>query len=400
MEQLIVRLNSDDGAPISWLVWSSSESEVIASGVLPDATHLATLKERAGQRPTIALVPGSDVLLKWVTLPPKAGRKVISAIPFMLEDELSEDIAELFFATGPRQGDKQAVAIVRHDKIQLWQSQLAQAGLYCEQLLPDVLAVPYHEGCLSLLALNEHVLVREDEWKGFQGEVDWVIPALAHASKQSEAKVVINNYSDLSLHAVPNTEVVAQTLELPMAVLARQALSASFNLFQGDYKARKKSSNTLWAQWRLAAVLAALAVVLTLVDKTLTLNSLKDKNTALRAQINAQVEAGFPNMGAYRDLKRKVTSELAKLEQNGGGAGMLVMMSQLQPAFAQSKVKPQVLRFDSGRGELRLQALATNFEALEQFKTRAEQAGFVVEQGAINNRAEGVVGSLSIRSGA
>ncbi|MFC3094094.1 type II secretion system protein GspL [Alteromonas sediminis] len=400
MEQLIVRLNSDDKTPVSWLVWSSSESDVIASGVLPDASHLNTLKERAGQRAIIALVPGSDVLLKWVTLPPKANRKVINAIPFMLEDELSEDIADLFFATGPRHGDRQAVAIVKHDKVRLWQAQLDAAGLYCEQLLPDVLAVPHHQDGMSLLTLSDQVLVREDEWKGFQGEADWVVPALAHATKQSETKVVINNYSDLSLHDVPNTEVVSQTLELPMAVLAKHALSASFNLFQNEYKVRKKSSSTLWTQWRLAAGLAALALVLTLVDKTLTLYSLEERNSVLKAQIDTQVNAGFPNMGAYRDLRRKVSSELAKLEQSGGGSSMLVMMSQLQPAFALSKVKPQLLRFDQGRGELRIQALASNFEALEQFKNQAEQSGFIVEQGAINNRPEGVVGSLSIRSGA
>ena len=126
MEQLIVRLGSDAQAPVSWLVWSTTESEVIASGVLPDADALDSLSERAGQRPIIALVPSSDVVLKWVTLPPRAGRKIIAAIPFMLEDELSEDIAELFFAMGPKRRDAQAVAVVRHDKMQTWRQQRGQ----------------------------------------------------------------------------------------------------------------------------------------------------------------------------------------------------------------------------------------------------------------------------------
>lgn len=397
MEQLIVRLGSDDTSPVFWLVWSTSESEVIASGVLPDASQLSSLAERAGQRAIIALVPTSDVLLKWVTLPVRANRKVLNAIPFMLEEEVSEDIGELFFATGPKQGNEQAVAIVRHTQMQTWQQQLKSAGLFCDRVLPDVLAVPAHSEGMSLLCLNDQVLVREDEWKGFQGEADWIVPALAHATKQSETQVNIFNYSDLSLHAVPNAKVEAQTLELPMAVLAQQALASSFNLFQGDYKAKKQARGT-WKKWGVAAVLAMLALITTLVDKGLALHTLKTQNASVTQQIDDAVKAGFPNMGAYRDLRRKINSELAKLEQGGGGTSFLIMLSQLEPAFSQSKIKPQTLRYDGGRSEIRMQALANNFEALEQFKRAAEQSGFAVEQGAINNRPEGVMGSLAIRS--
>ncbi len=40
MEQLLVRLGSFADDPVHWLVWSSSENEIIASGVLPDADAL------------------------------------------------------------------------------------------------------------------------------------------------------------------------------------------------------------------------------------------------------------------------------------------------------------------------------------------------------------------------
>lgn len=65
MEQLLVRLGSRHEDPVQWLVWSGGEQEIIASGELPDASQLTTLKERAGQRAVIALAPASDVLLRW-----------------------------------------------------------------------------------------------------------------------------------------------------------------------------------------------------------------------------------------------------------------------------------------------------------------------------------------------
>jgi len=397
MEQLLVRLGATDTDPISWLVWSTQEEEIIASGELPNAQALSTLAERVGQRPVIALAPSSDILLKWVTLPPRAGRKVLSALPFMLEDELATDISEQFFAIGPKNGDQQAVAVVSHDKMTMWKQWLSNAGLFCDTLIPDVLAVPVTENGWSILTLGEQLLVRQDSFKGMQGEQTWLLPMLSHFASQQEAAVTITNYAGLPLDGMPNTTISEAPLELPMHVLAKEALASKFNLYQGEYKVKRKRSSG-WSQWRTAAVLAVIVLATSLIDKTVTLYQLESQNAALKADINAAVKAGFPNLGMVRNVKLKLQSELAKLEQGGGDASMLIMLDQLTPAFAATQITPQTLRFDSTRTEIRIQALGKNFEALEQFKKLAESAGFVVEQGAFNNRDNGVVGTVSIRS--
>lgn len=396
MEQLIVRLGSDSQSPVFWIVWSESEQEIIASGELPNAEALDTLSERAGSRPVTALAPSSDILLKWVTLPPKAGRKVLAAIPYMLEDELSTDVSEQFFALGPRVANQQAVAIVNRAQMDSWQSMLKDAGLNCTKLIPDVLALPAQESGWSLLAVGSQWLIRQDQWSGLQGEQDWLMPAMAHYAKQQEDPLSVYDYSGLDITVPANIDWLPQTLEMPMHVLVKGTQRASFNLFQGDFKVKQQTSNA-WRQWRLAAILAAVALTLSLVDKGITLSTLNAKQAELAASIDDEVKRGFPNIGAYRDVKRKVTSELAKLEQGGGGITMLAMMNQLSSAFAQTNVKPQSIRFDGERGELRMQAVATNFEALERFRNQAEQAGFTVEQGAINNRDNQVIGSIAIR---
>ena len=397
MEQLLVRLGANHTDPISWLVYSRTEDEIIASGELPNAEALSSLTERAGQRSVIALAPSSEILLKWVELPPKAGRKIISAIPFMLEDELATDISQQFFAIGPKRGDEQAVAVVSHEKMELWQSWLSEAGLFCDTIIPDVLAVPVTENGWSILTLGEQLLVRQDEFKGVQGEQTWLLPTLVHFTAQQEEPVTITNYAGIDLSSLPNIEEAQAPLELPMQVLAKEAMQCSFNLCQGDYKVKRKRSGAL-SQWRVAAVLAVLALCTSLIDKGFSLYQLKAQNQALSSEINTAVKAGFPNIGTYRNVRLKLQSELAKLEQGGGSASMLIMLDQLAPAFSATDVKPQTLRFDATRTEIRIQAQGKNFEALEQFKRTAESAGFVVEQGAINNRDNGVVGTVSVRS--
>ncbi|MBT1065841.1 type II secretion system protein GspL [Bowmanella sp. Y26] len=396
-EQLIVRLGATPQEPVQWLVWSNAEQDIIASGEFSDAEQLTSLKDRAGSRPVTVLVPASDVLLHWVTMPAKASRKALTAIPYMLEDELCSDIDSQFFAMGPRQGNQQAVAVVNRDSLQQWLSTLQQAGLSCHKLLPDVLALPVQENGWSLLQIGEQLLIRQDQWKGLQGETSWMLDALLHHAKQLSEPLSIANYSSLTLPDSPNLLQQAEPLEMPMKVLAQGALASQMNLLQGEFKPKRQQQGQ-WQKWRLAAILAGIALSTSLIDKGIQASQLASQREQLDAQIEAEFKRAFPEVKRIVNVRSQMNQKLNELQQGGGGASMLVMLSQLSPAFAQSKVLPQTLKFDGKRAELRMQAMADNFEALEQFRRLAEGQGFTVEQGAINNTDSKVVGSLSVRS--
>jgi general secretion pathway protein L len=397
MEQLVIRLGSTAQDPVYWIVWSEQAAEIIASGELPDASQLSSLQQRAGERAITALVPTSDILLKWVNLPAKAGRKVLAAIPYMLEEELSQDISSQFFAMGKKVNERQAVAVVNKAQMGNWLSQLQQAGLFCTKLVPDCLALPQIDNAWSLLELGNQLLLRQDQWSGVQGEHQWVLPATEHYAKQQSEPVVIANFSDISLPNMANVEVQQQSLELPMKLLAQGALASNFNLLQGQYKAKQQSAGRL-RQWRLAASLAVIALLVSLLDRGIELQQLGQQKAQLSSQIESEFKRAFPGTNRIVNVRSQMRQKMEALEQGGGGVSMLGMLAQLTEAFDTARVKPQTLKFDSKRSELRLQAVANNFEALEQFKRLAEQQGFTVQQGAINNKDNQVIGSLSIRS--
>ncbi|GAC16332.1 type II secretion system protein GspL [Aliiglaciecola lipolytica] len=397
MENLVIRLGSTTNDPVNWLVWSAQEQEIIASGVLDNAQQLSSLSERAGKRPITALVPGCDFLLKWVTMPAKASRKALTAIPYMLEEDLSTDISEQFFALGDRNGNAQAVAVVGRSKMQDWLHAIKSAGLFCDKMLPDVLALPYLEDAWSMVTLGQNAIIRQDQWQGLQGDSSWLLQAMEHFAKQQTTPLKVANYSDLDISNLANVEPIEQELELPMQLLATGALKSGFNLLQGEFKAKQQSKSE-WRKWRVAAVLAIVALLVTVVDKSIQVNQLKQQSSDLKAQMHEEFKKAFPNQQKPTRIRRAMERELAKLANGGGQTSMLAMMSQLTDAFRSSDVKPQTIRFDSARSEIRLQAVAANFEALEQFKRIAQEKGFEVEQGAINNKDSQVIGSLSIRS--
>jgi general secretion pathway protein L len=298
---------------------------------------------------------------------------------------------------GTRKAQLQSVAVVSKAKMQLWLGSLQQAGLYCDKMLPDILALPHTPDAWNFVSLGGQAIVRQDEWQGMQGDTNWILPAIEHYAKQQNTPLEIANHSEQSLANLANVSVQEQTLEMPMQLLANGALKSNFNLLQGEYKPKKQASGDL-RKWRLVAVLAAVALLVTLIDKGFEVNQLKQQSDQLTDQMQAEYKRAFPNKPAPVNIRKAMERDLAALQRGGGGVSVIAMMAELADAFDNSNVKPQSIRFDAARTELRLQAVASNFEALEMFKRLAQQKGFAVEQGAINNKDNQVIGSLSIRS--
>ncbi len=160
-ESLVIRLGTNAQQPVEWLVWSGGEEEVIASGTLASAHALGELQERAGGRPAVVLVPGSDLIFRRVSLPGKYSRQSAAALPYLLEEQIASDVDELHLVVLGHQGHEVDLMAVDKEKMQTWLGWLEQAGLKSRQLLPDVLALPQASEGWSALQLGKEWLLRQ-----------------------------------------------------------------------------------------------------------------------------------------------------------------------------------------------------------------------------------------------
>jgi len=140
-----------------------------------------------------------------------------------------------------------------------------------------------------------------------------------------------------------------------------------------------------------------IALTLGLIEKGLTISQLATQNETLSTQIKADIQSGFPNIGTYRDARRAITQYVKRIDNMGNGSSAVDMLANLTSAFANSEIKAQSLKFNDDRSELRIQAQAKAFSDLETFKQQAQAAGYTVEDGAINNRNNLVIGTLTIK---
>ena len=160
-ESLVIRLGTNKQQPVAWLVWSGQEQEIIASGTLPSADALGELQERAGGRPVVTLVPGSDLIFRRVTLPGRYNRQSAAALPYLLEEQIASDVDELHLVVLAHEGQQVDLMAVDRQKMGEWLSWLDAAGLKSLQLLPDVLALPQAADGWSALQLGSEWLVRQ-----------------------------------------------------------------------------------------------------------------------------------------------------------------------------------------------------------------------------------------------
>jgi len=434
-EILYIRLGSQVQDKISWLIFSTSEQEIIASGELTNAEQLCELTEKAQQRDVKVFVPGSDVLLKRLTVPTKSQRAMRSAVPYMLEDELAQDVDDLFFAYANISADEDGhncfVAVTERAQILLWKAWLADADIQVKTIQPDVLAMPYTTGQWNAIALNaapapsngssdgyfngNQIIVRQGEWQGFTLDSEAWQFSLQHVftTKQGDADIdgteqeqndlIINAYSDLPLlneTSKPNGLTVVKAEEdLPLAIFAKHCQQTSFNLLQGEFKVKEHRSKNV-NNWLWAAGIAICALLLNVSYKSAQLWQLSAQQTQVEAQIISRYKKAFPDAKRVRigTIKSQLNRKIAQLGGVKDQAGFLSMLSKVQPAFAKvPALKPESLKFDSKKQELRVQAIANDYQHFELFKGALNAANLTVKQGAQNNQGEQVTGSFTIR---
>ncbi len=430
-EVLYIRLGSQAQESIAWLIFNTIEQEIIASGELASAEQLGELTDKAISRVVKVFVPGCDVLLKRLNVPTKSQRAMRAAVPYMLEDELAQDVDALFFAYTNIANDESEyncfVAITERAQMLLWQSWLLDANIQATTMQVDVLAMPHVKGQWSAIALQAdsasqkqtQIVVRQGPWQGFTLDSEaWqfalsnvfaATPETSTSEKNSDDEqvqddIIINAYSPLpgisDTQSPQGVTLVNAQAELPLALFAQHCSHSSFNLLQGEFKVKERRSQNV-TNWLWAAGFAACALLLNVGYKSAHLWQLSAQQSQVEAQIIARYKKAFPEAKRVRigTIKSQLNRKIAQLGGQTEQAGFLSVLSQVQPAFTKvPMLKPESLKFDGKRQELRIQAIANDYQHFERFKAALDGANLTVKQGAQNNQGDQVTGSVRVGS--
>lgn len=399
-EFLIVRLSNNTAQAIQWIVWSESQHEVIASGELSDRSALPELANYAQGRRTLVLISAQSLVLTDVEIPAGASRQFESMLPYVLEDDLAQDVDQLHFSVlNKGQGRAQVCAIDRAFFEQLL-SDLREQGCQIHQVMPDVLALPEVEG-ISAVELGGQWLLKKSPYSGMAIESDWLaLIAQSDWVKRDEDFLALTAYS-----ALPNLELAEDQQwqngepKLVMQLLAEQALTSKINLLTGAFKP-KSSFSRHWKTWQKVAIAAVFLLAVVVVDNVLKVQRFEAQAAAYRAEserIFRQSLPGKSKIPTVSYLKREMNREAERLSGGADSSALLSLMVKLPPLLKQVPgLTLTSFKYDEGRNEVRLQAQSKDFQTFEK-AAELLGGGFTVEQGQLNRSGGNVNGSFVLK---
>lgn len=399
-EFLTVRLSSQKEAIIPWLVWSSVQQEVIASGEISGWEQLEQLSSYAEQRSIIVLMSASDVVLSQVEIPAGANRKIESMLPYLIEDEVAQDVDDMHFSILKKTGNIVEVAGIDRDFLQSCIDELASLGMTVKRVIPDVLTVPVQQG-LAAVQLGKEWLIRKGDSQGICVDSEWLeLFSQSDWVKEGDNFLPLTAYTPLpELGLADGQDWHFTPLPLVMQLLTEQALQSKVNMLTGSFRV-KSSSMKYWRIWRKAAYAALVFLTVLIGYKLLETHRLERQAQAYRAESERIFRVVFPErekIPTVSYLKRLMNDELNAL-QGGSAQGSVLQWLTPLPATLRSiqGMELQSIKFDSNRGEVRLETTSKDFQSFEQARVKlAEQ--FVVEQGQVNKNGDVVAGSFVLK---
>lgn len=404
-EFLTVRLSSEPQSPVQWLVWSTSQQEVIASGELSSWEQLDELTPYAEKRSCIALLPGNECLIKRVEIPKGAARQFDSMLPFLLEDEVAQDIEDLHLTILDKDATHATVCGVEREWLKQALEQFREANIIFRKVLPDTLAVPFEEQGISALQIDQHWLLRQGNYQAVSISEAWLPMFLQSdwvAVDDEEKPATIFSYTSMPSNDVQQQSGVewqAKPAELVMSLLSQQAITSSVNLLTGTFKT-KSSFSKYWRIWQKVAIAACLLVAVIVTQQVLKVQQYEAQAEAYRMEserIFRTVLPGKQRIPTVSYLKRQMNDEAKKYGGSGDGDSLLGWLALLPETLGQVKsIEVESIRYDGNRSEVRLQAKSSDFQHFETARVKLEEK-FTVEQGPLNRNGDAVFGSFTLK---
>lgn len=295
------------------------------------------------------LVPAEQVLVAVVDLPLPSRRQRLQALPFALEELVSEPLESLHLALGQEVAPRRHLAAaVRHERMAAWVLALTGAGLTQARLVPDALTLPVPEpGAWSVRASGARMLARASDGGGFA-----VSTALfGHAWEAAERPTLI------ACGAPPPPEFPSVAALSPPVRPAEPPI----DLAQGFYGRRDRTADALLR--RLAVVLAfgvAAHVVIAGIE-TLALKRIAETR---RAEAIEALRRVAPSVAADADP----VVEWDRLSPAGAEGGpFLPLLARTSAALAplRSEFAVQTIAW-GGDGALKFRVEAADLSGLQR----------------------------------
>lgn len=412
-KQLIIRL--DEHAQIrQWVILDEANQPVL------DYLHanFDSVAQFANDCVLSVWVPSQFILLTQVNKPPKISyANFRKAIPFMLEDQLYQNIDELHFALGERLSDGTVpVAIVAHQQLARWlqaiQTLPAKLTDNLKLIMPDVFSIPYDKKSWSVFIEQATVSVHNAPQTGFVFDRDnflSLLPQTILALPVEMRPLSLQVYRHVNQHGIEQwptdlrgIPIIEKKLTVdPFILFAQNCVSQkTINLLQGKYRVKlNRKLSKVQTNLQFAGLMAATALFISLAGNAAQYLDLTMQQKKLQTRIEEIYRQVFPNTTSVIEPKYRFAKELATLKRAEMRLGFLKIMDKASPILTQtSTIKLQSLQYQNE--QLTVDITAPDLASVNQLIKTLQQHGLKVSQNNVSTEAQVARAHLVIIGGA
>ncbi|MFV1973909.1 MAG: type II secretion system protein GspL [Thiohalobacterales bacterium] len=398
---LLIRVGQDPAAGCHWLPLNN---EGQATGVVRSGSLEEAAVEAQGLR-VIALIPGVDCLLTTVKIPGRSNRqKLLRAIPYALEEQLSDEVEDLHFAVGEvMPGGDYPVAIVAMRCMNAYTEAFRDARLDVARMLPDTLAIPCTDADTCIVIEGELALVRTGASSGYVIDADNLevfIKTGQSDDAETDTPAVVRMFISAGSMApelsVENTEVESYNGDV-LALLAQGVNSDSIDLLQGSYS-RTQEWGRLWRPWRATAALLVGGFLLSNVVMGVDYYRLSKEQDSLATRIEAIYRQAFPGAKRVVNPRVQMQQRLDKLQRSQGAGGQFLMLLARAGDVLRKASDIEISGASYRAGRLDVDLTAASLQVLDNLKQTLTARGLTVEiQSATTETGKRVKSRLRIQ---
>jgi general secretion pathway protein L len=413
-QSLLLRLPPPGQEDTEWLILDDTGAATATRQ--RGSLSLAAAVWRSGR--VIVLAPATQVLLAEPELPPGGGAKLARAVPFALEEQLTEDVDQLSFAIGHRRSNGMTpVAVVSRTVLQGWLADLRAAGLEPQAIYADISLIPENPGQTVLWLEKERLAVRRAGAIPFAVELSPVKEALVVAGviadpleareepKAKESAVLYVTREDWVRVQGDFEELLEEFESLKVQLLADGALpwlargtnaADSVNLLQGEFS-RATDYSERWRQWRIAAALAVALLVVHVAAQALQIRQAKKESANLDNQISQVFTSAMPGE-KLSEPRRQMQSRLERIRKSGGGPQYLMHTLEVLSGALAVTPKTTIGALSFRDNAVDMTVTAPSLAALSQLTQFTGSKGLSAEIQSSNPVASGVEAHLHVHS--
>ena len=347
-----------DGAPVLWRAGATSSESVTEDTVFPDGV--------------IVGLPSDDVRSTLLSVSPEERKHLAKSLPFMMEEQVAEDVEELHFVSSALDEEHHLVAFTRRDSMNAWVEQLASNDSL-KIFAPEALCLPLEADECCAVVDGDEVVLRWGNAHGARVDLSMLSMILDSMSEMP---------SSLVIYGTDREQVVSQLSDEQAAlvdwrqgdwgaVLLLAKSAPQVNLRQGVF-APPLPLAKWWGVWKTVAIAASVALSLQFISDISQFQKLKAQNIELRSAIQDSYRKANPR-GAVVDVEKQLDRQIAEFTGEEGVAAFTPRLVDVVTATTAENGRVTSINYTAG--QLRLNLTAQDFASVEQIRQALERAG-------------------------